>query len=227
VELIQRYYLKLAAAYVRGKLASQFTENSLFTTTLDELGESELEELYAIGKEHELKLHRFKISRELPRVAKVLGILKGFQPADLLDIGTGRGVFLWPFLDTFPYVPITCLDLLDYRVEDIMAVQKGGISQISARLLSITEADYPDGAFDGITFLETLEHIPETEKAIEAVCRIARRFIIISVPSKEDENPEHIHLFDQNKIKEVFARQGIHKVKFDYVLNHLIAVAVK
>ena len=227
MELIERYYLKLAAAYVRGKLAPKFPDDPLFSRGLEELSESELEILFSLGRENELKLHRFKISRELPRVAKVLGILKGFQPSEILDIGTGRGVFLWPFLDSFPYTSITCLDLLDYRVEDIQAVHHGGIEQISARHLSIVEAGFPDGSFDGITFLETLEHIPETEKAIEQVCRIARRFIIISVPSKEDDNPEHIHLFDQKRLAELFARQGIEKVKFDHVLNHLIAVAIK
>jgi hypothetical protein len=32
----------------------------------------------------------------LPRVRKVLGVLRGVHPANLLDVGSGRGAFLWP-----------------------------------------------------------------------------------------------------------------------------------
>src|SRR5262245_36818188 len=96
-------YLRLAAAYVRGRL---------------KLAETEVEALLRIGREEGLRLHRFKRSTILPRVAKVLGILRGIGPADLLDIGSGRGVFLWPLLEAFPSLPVTALDRLEYRVAD-------------------------------------------------------------------------------------------------------------
>ncbi len=72
-----------------------------------------------------------------------------------------------------------------------------------------------------------MEHIPDTQTAFKQVCRIAQRGVILSVPSKEDENPEHIHLFDKNRIKALFAEQGIEKVKFDSVLNHIVAWGLK
>ena len=62
----------------------------------------ELTQILKIGIDKGLKLHRFKRTIALPRVVKVIGILKGIQPLNLLDIGTGRGVFLHPFLDVFP-----------------------------------------------------------------------------------------------------------------------------
>jgi 2-polyprenyl-3-methyl-5-hydroxy-6-metoxy-1,4-benzoquinol methylase len=46
---------------------------------------------------------------------------------------------------------------------------------------------------DIVTLLEVLEHIPDVEKAVAAV-RMARKYVVVSVPSKEDNNPEHIHL---------------------------------
>ncbi|MFO8083850.1 MAG: hypothetical protein R6U27_05975 [Desulfobacterales bacterium] len=57
--------------------------------------------LFKKGLDKGLRLHRFKRNHSLPRVQKVLGILKTIQPASLLDIGTGRAVFLWPLIDMF------------------------------------------------------------------------------------------------------------------------------
>ena len=51
----------------------------------------------------------------------------------------------------------------------------------------------PDHSVDIVTLLEVLEHIPDVEKAVAAV-RMARKYVVVSVPSKEDNNPEHIHL---------------------------------
>lgn len=77
-----------------------------------------------------LHLHRFKRSAALPRIQKTLGLLKSLCPACLLDIGTGRGTFLWPLLDTFPHLQTTCTDLLDYRIMDLEAAARGGIQNL-------------------------------------------------------------------------------------------------
>ncbi len=216
-----RYYLLPAAAYVRGMTAGQ---GPLYDLPLASLSVEQCDALFEIGKAHELKLHRFKRTMDLPRVQKVLGLLRGLQPQNLLDIGTGRGVFLWPLLDTFPDLSVQCVDILPHRVEGLEAVVNGGLARLSADLQDVTALPFGDKQFDVVTFLETLEHIPATERAIQEVCRVAQRGVIISVPSKPDENPEHIHLFDQGMIRGLFAQAGVMKVKFHFVLNHLVAL---
>jgi len=79
--------------------------------------------------------------------------------------------------------------------------------------------------FDVVTLLEVLEHIPDTVVALSEVCRVARRFVVLSVPSKLDNNPEHIHLFDAAQLEIVLHRIGVGNVSFTYVPGHLIAVA--
>ena len=37
----------------------------------------------------------------------------GIQPTSLLDIGSGRGTFLWPLLDTLPTLPVIAIDAAD------------------------------------------------------------------------------------------------------------------
>ena len=161
----------------------------------------------------------------LARVERVLGALKGIQPTSLLDVGSGRGVFLWPLLDTFPLLPVTVIDVLPRRVAQLSAVQRGGLQRLRVQRMDVTALAFADRAFEVVTLLEVLEHIPDASRALAEVVRVARRFVILSVPSKEDNNPEHIHLFGEAALRQMFAQAGVERVNFDYVLNHRIAIA--
>lgn len=212
-------YIRLAAAYVRGRLG---VPSDL---PLSELDDADLQELVRLGRERGLRLHRFKRTMGLARVARVLGVLKGIAPADLLDIGSGRGAFLWPLLEAFPWLPVTALDRLDYRVADLQAVRDGGVETLTAARGDATSLGFDDASFDAVTFLEVLEHIPDTRSALAEACRVARRFVVLSVPSQPDENPEHIHLFSAGTLEPLLREAGASRVTFDATPGHLIAVA--
>lgn len=219
-------YSQLAAAFVRGKLHSiPGGDPTLFDTPLELLTEAQCDALLQLGRSHELRLHRFKRTMGLPRVTTVLGMLKGMQPTEVLDIGSGRGAFLWLLLDTFAWLPITALDVLDYRITDIEAVRDGGISTLTPVHGDATHLPFDDGQFDGVTMLEVLEHIPDTAAALKEVCRVARRFVVLSVPSKADDNPEHIHLFTAGQLESLLRQVGVDRVHVTYVPGHLVALA--
>jgi 2-polyprenyl-3-methyl-5-hydroxy-6-metoxy-1,4-benzoquinol methylase len=198
------YYEKLAAAFVRGTLHNdpiKETHPALFSTGLEELSEDEQHELIKLGLQRGLCLHRFKRTMDLPRVHKVLGILRSIQPAILLDIGSGRGAFLWPLLAAFPYLPVTCINILDYRVAAIQAMHKGGLHQLEALHTDIAKSPFSTGQFEVVTMLEVLEHIPETD------------------------NPEHIHLFNEHSLRQHLQQQNVAHISFTYVPGHIIAIA--
>jgi 2-polyprenyl-3-methyl-5-hydroxy-6-metoxy-1,4-benzoquinol methylase len=220
------YYQRLAVAYTRGRIGTDATDllGSLFARPLDALTSADCEAILAVGVEAGLRLHRFKRTMDLPRVRRVLGILRGIQAESLLDIGSGRGAFLWPLLDAFPVLPVTALDHLDYRVADIEAVRGGGLTNLNAVLGDAVTLPFRDRTFDVVTALEVLEHIPDTERALAEICRVARRFVIISVPSKPDNNPEHIHLFSRARLMQLLELGGAERITTEYVLNHLIAL---
>ncbi len=222
------FFERLAAAYVRGRLAGAapaLREPELFELPLDTLDAAALRDLIALGAAEGLRLHRFKRTMGLARVQRVLGALRALAPQRLLDIGSGRGAFLWPLLDAFPDLPVTAVDLLDYRVADMQAVRRGGVELLDARQADATALPFPDDAFEVATLLEVLEHIPDPARALAEAARVARRALLLSVPSKPDNNPEHIHLFDGPTLRRLLLEAGARRVNADYVLNHMIVVA--
>jgi hypothetical protein len=207
-----RYFTALAAAFVRGRLPE--------LAGLPDDGDA-----IARGLAAGLRLHKFKRNTELPRVSRVLGALRGIAPASLLDVGSGRGPFLWPLLDTFPDVPVTASDKDARRASDLQAAARGGIARLTAACMDAEALSFPHGAFDAVTLLEVLEHMPRPDRALAHAVRVAQRFVVATVPSKEDDNPEHIHLFDAGSLRALFAGAGARNVRVDYVRGHILAVA--
>jgi SAM-dependent methyltransferase len=209
-ELARRFYLEPAAAFVRH--------------ALPKTPDASPEELVQFGLRAGLRLHRFKRTADLPRVRKVLGILRGLGPENVLDIGSGRGVFLWPLLDAFPWVPVLAIDRSARRIAQIGAVAAGGVTRLHPLLADIHRLGLADKSVDVVTFLEVLEHLEKPAVALAEALRVAQRFVVLSVPSKEDDNPEHIHLFTRGPLEKLLYAAGAARVSFDAVLNHLIVV---
>lgn len=196
-------------------------------TPLSALTPAQQERILAAGEFAGLPLHYFKRSRTLPRVEWALGVLRGMQPGTLLDIGSGRGTFLWPLLDAFPHLPVTAVDADPRRAERLAAVQAGGIERLTARQADATDLPFPDRSFDVVTLLEVLEHIPDAESALAECVRVCQRALLITVPSRPDNNPEHIHLFDEARLRRMLAACGVSRVKCDGVPRHLTLLALK
>jgi SAM-dependent methyltransferase len=206
------HYVALAAAYVRGVL-----------------GDPSLDDDAALARGADLELHRFKRTAGLPRVRAVLGALRGFAAERIVDLGSGRGAFVWPLLDALPHVAITATDKLAHRALLFAHVARGGIERLTAARADITALPFADASADCVTALEVLEHLPgegPARAAREAV-RVARVAVIASVPSHEDDNPDHVHLFDGRHLEQLFRDAGARRVAIDHVLNHIVVVATR
>lgn len=210
-ELAERYFLEPAAAFVRG--------------LRPEAPDLPPAALLAWGRDAGLRVHKFKRNAELPRVRKVLGMLRGLGPGSLVDIGSGRGTFLWPLLDAFPDLRVTAVDVAPVRARDLRAVRAGGVDRLDVVEADVCALDLPPRSADGVTLLEVLEHIPDPARAAERALRAARSFAVASVPSREDDNPEHIHLFDAERLRALLIGAGASAVRVEYVPGHMIALA--
>ena len=227
----QRYNLKPAAAWIRGhalRTALPRLDEQLLEMPLEVLTDGELAAIVAAGEQAGLKLYPFKSGKEeLPRVRQVLGFLHGVEFETLLDVGSGRGVFLLPFMEEFPQVQVTSLDLLEKRVTFLNELSAGGYSKLTAHSKNICDQPFPENSFDVVTLLEVLEHIPEVDQAVKAAVNIAKQYVVVSVPSKEDDNPEHIHLLTKDVLTGLFEDAGCTRLHFGGVNGHLILVAAR
>ncbi len=226
-----QYYMRPLVAYVRGhalKTGVPSLSAHLLTTPLDTLSEEDAEAVFEAGRQAELKVYRFKNTHEeLPRVKRVIGFLKSIAFESLLDVGSGRGVFLLPFMEQFPWVEVTSVDLLEERVAFLNELSDGGMSALNAIRADICSCPFSENSMDVVTLLEVLEHIPDVASAVRAAVKLARKFVVVSVPSKEDNNPEHIHLLTKEKLTELFVAAGCANLHFDGVNGHLIMIARK
>ena len=225
MSLSDEYDLPLAAAYVRGTLSTESPYcEQLLRAPLELLSESELEALFSAGRTAGLDLYHFKKSHaNLPRVRAVLGFLHSILFSSLLDVGSGRGAFLWPLMDAFPEIEVTSLDLLPDRVSFLNAVTLGGISRLHALQSNICDFS-AERQFDVVTLLEVLEHITDIAAAVRNAVRLARLYVVVSVPSKADDNPEHIHLLTQDVLTQLFRDAGCVNLRFFRVPEHLILI---
>ena len=211
-----RYYVSLLKYYLSGIFNGDFSDYS----------ESEL---LKFCNDKSIKYHIFKSDKvPLKRVSWVINKLKGIYPETLLDIGTGRGAFLMPLLSTpiLNHIKITCIDKNLKSIEIINFMNKGGLKRIQGIVMRAEDMGFKSRSFDVVTSLEVIEHIPNTEKVFSELFRITKEYVILSVPSKEDNNPEHIHFFTSKKLNDyIFKYQpDINKIETVFVRGHLIKV---
>ena len=120
---------------------------------------------------------------------------------------------------------VTSLDLLEKRVAFLNEMADGGFGQLRAMRKDICDQPFPDDSFDVVSMLEVLEHIPEVEKAVFSAVRMAKQYVVVTVPSRPDDNPEHIHLLTKEKLTRMFEAAGCGRLHFDGVEGHLFLVA--
>jgi len=130
-------------------------------------------------------------------------------------------------MEQFPFIEVTSVDLQPEKCDVFNYINTGGYSGLKCLTQDATKLSFNDNAFDVVTALEVLEHIPNAKLAFKEIIRVAKSQVIISVPSKEDDNPEHIHLLTKNIFIQWITEISSLKYKFKEVKGHLIIIVKK
>ncbi len=97
---------------------------------------------------------------------------------------------------------------IDLDAERAARLSTLGLDRVVATAMDATKLAFDDRSFDGVTLLEVLEHLPLPERAIREALRVARRFVIATVPAERDDDPAHLHHFDHGSLRELFEREA-------------------
>lgn len=109
---------------------------------------------------------------------KIASIVKSLEPETLLDCGCGEGFVSEVLFTELPALQITGFDVLPESVELAQLRNPRGTYSTG----SIYEIDQEDDSFDVAVAFEVLEHLHEAEKALAEMTRVARNYVVLSVP---------------------------------------------
>jgi 2-polyprenyl-3-methyl-5-hydroxy-6-metoxy-1,4-benzoquinol methylase len=101
-------------------------------------------------------------------------------PESILDVGCGEGVLTEQWADKLNGGRIVGIDLDDPKLRAEWARRQR--ENLEYRAEDATNLSFADGQFDMATAIEVLEHVPDPERTVAEMARVAKRWLLVSVP---------------------------------------------
>jgi ubiquinone/menaquinone biosynthesis C-methylase UbiE len=101
-------------------------------------------------------------------------------PHSILDVGCGEGVLTEQWADKLGSGRIVGIDLDDPKLKAEWEKRQRG--NLEYRVEDATNLSFADGEFDMATAIEVLEHVPDPERTVSEMARVAKRSVLVSVP---------------------------------------------
>jgi SAM-dependent methyltransferase len=136
----------------------------------------------------------------------------------VLEIGARSGHHTRLLTKYFESVTALDLECPNFKIDRVVTV-KG----------DTTCLNFQDNAFDCVFCTEVLEHISEVEKACYEILRVAKQYVIIGVPYKQDIRVGrttclscglitppwgHVNTFDEFRLKDLFRMSAVELVSY-------------
>ncbi|GAB5441125.1 MAG: hypothetical protein Fues2KO_14740 [Fuerstiella sp.] len=115
--------------------------------------------------------------------------------ASFLDVGCGNGRYVLHYANTHQTAGL-----------DIQSYPQWEEAEFRFRTGDAAELPYDDNSFDTICCFETLEHVPDPNRVLQELHRVARRNVILSVPNCElpaalkDSRLTYFHYTDRSHV---------------------------
>jgi 2-polyprenyl-3-methyl-5-hydroxy-6-metoxy-1,4-benzoquinol methylase len=110
--------------------------------------------------------------------ARITSVVRDLNPQTLLDAGCGEGFVSEIFLRELPTLQVTGFDMLETSVKLAQLRNPRGTFSTG----DIYNIDHPDNSFDVVVSFEVLEHLHEPDKALAELARVAKDYVVLSVP---------------------------------------------
>lgn len=227
----QGYYNQLSAALVRGALAENKVatqRKQLFEKKLEDLHIDEISELIQLGLEQNVNLNLLRKTIEFPQVTRVMAMLRGIQPDNLLDVNKGDTIFLWRVLDEFRFLPVMAANVSEESHKDISFVHKGGLTNLKGKIVGLTDfSGFPLEQFDVVTLVDVLDYpMSDFDLILKEICRVTKRYIIIAVPyAKKGESDKNY--FKEEEFRDAFKRREIYNLYVEKINGAMIVMGRK
>ena len=103
------------------------------------------------------------------------------DPQSLLDVGCGEGVLTHQWAQRLgDQRRVVGIDLDDPALHAEWA--KRAAPNLEYRVMKAENLPFADGEFDTATAIEVLEHVPDAEHTVAEMARVAKRWLLVSVP---------------------------------------------
>jgi SAM-dependent methyltransferase len=102
------------------------------------------------------------------------------DPQSLLDVGCGEGVLVHQWAQRIAPKPVVGIDLEEPSIQEGWAQHQA--ANLEYRIMKAEDLPFADGEWDVATAIEVLEHVPDPEHTVAEMARVARRWLLVSVP---------------------------------------------
>ena len=103
------------------------------------------------------------------------------DPQSVLDVGCGEGVLTCRWAEQLGDRPVLGIDLPDPKLEAEWSTRRR--ANLEFRAMTVDElSSFPAGSFDLAAAIEVLEHVPDPERTLADMARVAARHLLVSVP---------------------------------------------
>jgi ubiquinone/menaquinone biosynthesis C-methylase UbiE len=143
-------------------------------------------------------------------------------PESILDVGCGEGVLTEQWADKLGSGRIVGIDLDDPKLR--AEWDKRRRDNLEYRVEDATNLSFADDEFDMATAIEVLEHVPDPERTVAEMARVAKGRLLVSVPREPlwralnmargayvkdlGNTPGHINHWSKRSFVAMLARHG-------------------
>jgi SAM-dependent methyltransferase len=144
------------------------------------------------------------------------------EPDSLLDVGCGEGVLTQEWAARLGKRRTVGIDLEDPKLRTEWA--RRARPNLEFRCEEATRLSFADSEFDMAAAIEVLEHVPEPEATVAEMARVARRWLLVSVPREPlwrglnmargaywrslGNTPGHVNHWSRRSFVELVSRHG-------------------